>query len=41
MMSNTDTDTLSNYMGLIYRSMRYVTLGVAIMKVTLFLDTID
>ena len=32
MTYNTDTDDLSIYMGLIYRSMRYVTLGVTIMR---------
>ena len=43
MTSNTDTDTddLSIYMGLKYRSMRHVTLGVTIMMVTLIVDTID
>ena len=41
MISNTDTDHLSIYMGIIYRSMRYVTLGVTIMMVTLILDTTD
>ena len=28
-------------MGLKYRSMRYVTLGVTIMMITLIIDTID
>ena len=41
MTSNTDTDNLSIYMGLKYRSMRHVTLGVAIMVITLSIDTID
>ena len=43
MTSNTDTDTddLSIYMGLKYRSMRHVILGVTIMMVTLIMDTID
>ena len=41
MTSNTDTDNLSIYMGLKYRSMRYVTLGVTIMVITLSIDTID
>ena len=39
--SNTDTDDLSNYMGLKYRFMRHVTLGVKIMMVTLIIGTID
>ena len=39
MTSNTDTDTddLSIYMGLKYRSMRHVTLGVTIMMITLII----
>ena len=41
MTSNTDTDDLSIYMGLKYRSMRHVTLGVTIMMITLSIDTID
>ena len=41
MTSNTDTDDLSIYMGLKYRSMRQVTLGVTIMMITLIVDTID
>ena len=41
MTSNTDTDDLSIYMGLKYRSMRHVTLGVTIMVITLCIDTID
>ena len=43
MTCNIDTDTqdLSIYMGLKYRSMRHVTLGVTIMMITLIVDTID
>ena len=39
MTSNTDTDIddLSIYMGLKYRSMRHVTLGVTIMMITLII----
>ena len=39
MTSNTDTDTddLSLYMGLRYRSMRHVTLRVTIMMITLII----
>ena len=35
--SNTDTDDLPIYMALKYRSMRYVTLGVTIMMITLII----
>ena len=41
MTANTNTDNLSIYMGFIYRSMRYVTLGVTIMMVTLIIGTIE
>ena len=41
MTSNTDTDDLSMYMGLKYRYMRHITLGVTIMMITLSIDTID
>ena len=39
MTSNTDTDTddLSIYMGLRYRSMSHVTLGVTTMMITLII----
>ena len=41
MRANTILSELTFYMGLIYMSMRYVTLGVTIMIVTLILGTID
>ena len=40
MTSNTDTDDLSIYMGLKYRSMRHTTSGVTIMMIKLIVDTI-
>ena len=41
MTSNTDTDDLSNYRGLTYRSMRHVTWDVTIMIITVIIDTND
>ena len=43
MTSNTDTDTddLTIYMGLKYRSVKHVTLGVTIMMLTLSIGTIE
>ena len=41
MTSNTDTDNLTIYIGLKYRSMRHDTLGVTNMMVRLIVDTID
>ena len=41
MSSNTDTDDLTIYMGLKYRSMRHVTLGVTVTMITLSIGTIE